>query len=309
MTRIFILALFSLFIVQPAVAVTTSLHTTHHVKTSTKRSATNKKTASTAHAGKKTSHHSSKASKHHHHHAKLTANHGLRTSPVISSIEDASQLSVPLTQSDTPVQSNRYMRWASSVEHRLVGMVQKTIQNIHYSNYKMGGSNYDPARGIYILDCSDYVDHLLIQSNPQAYYSLVSGTGTDKPTTADYYRFFNRLPEAASSSAWRRISIVKDVQPGDILVFRGMGGGGHVMVVMDKPVPAQNNDVFLVRVADSARSGHSQDTRPLHASGIGIGTMMLKVDPRTEQVAAYSWKMGAPWKNNVNFAIARPANA
>ena len=51
------------------------------------------------------------------------------------------------------------------------------------------------------------------------------------------------------------------------------------MVVMSKPIPS--DDAYLVRVADSAPSGHSQDTRQSHTSGIGIGTLLLKVNPKT----------------------------
>ncbi|HVV68212.1 MAG TPA: hypothetical protein VHE99_04130 [Gammaproteobacteria bacterium] len=320
MTRIFILAL-ALFLVQPAIAAThVSPTTSHPVKTSTKRGATNNKTtlpsSKTYNSGRKrVSHHAAKSGRHHHHYVKTArANFGYSgRSPLLTEAADTPLVSVPVDSSSVantaPAPSNRYMRWASSMEHKMVGMVQSTIQNLRYSNYRMGGSNFDPARGVYVLDCSDYVDHLLNRANPGAYYSLVNGTGTDKPTTADYYRFFNRLPEVGRNDVWRKISNVGDVQPGDILVFRSMGGGGHVMVVMGKPIPVRDSDVFSVRVADSARSGHSLDTRPPHASGIGIGTMLLKVDPRTEQLAAYSWKMGAPWKSNVNFAIARPANA
>ena len=99
------------------------------------------------------------------------------------------------------------------------------------------------------------------------------------------------------------------LRAGDILVLRYMNShgyqtGGHVVIVMDKPI--RDTDVFFLRVADSARSRHSQDTRQRHESGIGIGTMLLKINPKTGQPAAFAWGVGSYWNKNVTFAMARP---
>lgn len=200
-----------------------------------------------------------------------------------------------------PAESADFANRIETKVANLTNAVNKTIQNMRYSSYKLGGTQFDPSRGIYVVDCSDYVDHMLNQANPRAYFSLVNGTGTSKPTTQDYYSFFNQLPYQSNRS-WSKIDDATRLQAGDILVFRN-GWGGHVMVVMDKPV--RRNDVLMLRVADSASSGHSQDTRPAHTSGIGIGTMLLKVDGATNRPAAYAWRVGAPWEN-VRFAMGRP---
>lgn len=193
-----------------------------------------------------------------------------------------------------------------SMEKRLVSFVHKTVSNLRYSSYKLGGTNFDPARGVYVLDCSDYVDKLLKQAEPNAYWNLVDSTGAEKPTTAHYYDFFKQLPNSGSSQYWRKVSDVEQLQAGDILVFRYQhaGGGGHVMIVMDKPIYDQ--DAYLVRVADSARTGHSEDTRPGHASGIGIGTLLLKAHPQTGAPTAFAWTVNSSWKSNVRIAMARP---
>ena len=80
------------------------------------------------------------------------------------------------------------------------------------------------------------------------------------------------------------------------------------MVVMDTPV-ARSADVFSVRVADSAPTGHSDDTRPPHTSGIGIGTLLLKVDPNTNQPKAYAWNLKAHWENDMKYAMAMPVSS
>lgn len=199
----------------------------------------------------------------------------------------------------------------TSIEQRLIEFVHETIATLRYSAYKLGGTHFDNSRGIYIVDCSDYVDNILQTIYPHAYWNLVNSTGSDKPTTEHYYHFFNELSDN-THYYWNKIEDVDQLQPGDILVFRyknatGDETSGHVMVVMDKPI--RDTDTVLIRVTDSAPHGHSEDTRPRHVSGIGIGTLMLKVDPDTGQPAAYAWKIGSSWKKNVNIAMARPINA
>jgi hypothetical protein len=191
----------------------------------------------------------------------------------------------------------------NSKEKTLVNFVRKTVSNMQYTAYKFGGAKIDTSRGIYIVDCSRYVDHILKNIYPGAYTSLTTWSGTDRPTTNDFYHYFTNLSDG--SEHWNTVDDVEDLRPGDILVFRNKNRmSGHVMIVMDKP--AKMGNTFLVRIADSAHSGHSKDTRMPHASGIGIGTMVLKVNPDTFKPYAYAWKVGSRWQHNVKFAMARP---
>jgi hypothetical protein len=215
----------------------------------------------------------------------------------------------PIPAITAPVEQPKHWWQVSSIEERLVNFVHKTVATLRYSVYKLGGSRFDPYRGVYIVDCSSYVDRILQAVYPDAYSNLVNWTGSEKPTTHDYYDFFTSLP-AESKYHWKPVEDVADLRPGDILVFRyknaaGNETGGHVMIVMDRPI-ADDEDAFLVKVADSAAGGHSQDTRQAHVSGIGIGTLLLKKDPKTYQPAAFAWRVGGQLKHNVNFAMARP---
>jgi len=194
--------------------------------------------------------------------------------------------------------------FVSSFGQRLVNFVHKTVVNVKYTAYKLGGSHFDTLRGIYVVDCSTYIDNILKKIHPDAYTSLKNSSGSDKPTTKEYYNFFTQLKD--DSDYWNKIDYVKELRPGDILVFRNKGAhtGGHVMVVMNEPTKDSNG--YAVRVADSAPVGHSEDTRTLHNSGIGIGTLQLKVNPKTGEPSAYAWKVGSYWQKNVKFAMARP---
>lgn len=192
-------------------------------------------------------------------------------------------------------------------DNRSVDYIYKTIDSLQYSVYKMGGSHFDTLKGVYIVDCSNYVDQILQAASPRSYWNLVDSTGVDFPTTQHYYEFFNDLGD---NPYWDKVDNISKLRAGDIIVFRykkhrrGITRG-HVMVVMDKPMPYSKGE-YLVRVADSAPTGHSEDTRPAHVSGIGIGTLVLKAHPKTGKPAAYAWKAGSCWKKNAHFAMARP---
>jgi hypothetical protein len=215
-------------------------------------------------------------------------------------IEPISETLVPQAQ---PSASSKLV---ASMEQHLVNFVHNTVATLRYSDYKLGGRKFDSSQGVYIVDCSSFVDNILAKVTPNAYNSLVNATASTAPTTFHYYQFFSDL-RADSNSYWNKINEVEKLRAGDILVFRykqTRGASGHVMVVMGKPI--RDSNVFFVRVADSAPYKHSQDTRQGNEGGIGIGTLLLKVNPQTGKPSAYAWGVGSYWKENVKIAMARP---
>lgn len=207
---------------------------------------------------------------------------------------------------------NAVLHHAGVAAERLLMQVRNTMHHLKYSYYKLGGTYFNTLKGIYGVDCSDYVDHLLSSADPLAYKSLEHWTKTFKPTSEDYYIFFDAMPNASIWHYWYKVTTVRQLQPGDILVFRyknllGRDAYGHVMIVVDAPVlDRHERDAYMVRVSDSAPIGHSDDTRRLHTSGIGIGTLLLKVNPKTGGPEAYAWSLGARWEYDMDFAMAKP---
>lgn len=204
----------------------------------------------------------------------------------------------------------------SHIANRVVSFVRETVNTVSYTAYKLGGSRFDFSKGVYVLDCSTFVDHVLRKVCPLAYSNLANTTRTAKPTTKDYFQFFSGLPKN-KTQYWSKVDEVKQLQPGDIVVFRKQGtkhptkkrhrkmlAAGHVMIVMSKPILEKN--AFLIRVADSAAARHSNDTRSLGANGLGIGSLLLKVNPKTGQPNAYAWNVGPYFKRDVKFAMGRP---
>lgn len=195
-----------------------------------------------------------------------------------------------------------------SIGERLVTNIKVMVSNINYNAYKLGASYFDAANGIYIADCSSFVDYMLRKTYPEAYSRLVTNSGTGKPTSLSYYQFFTTL-NRSSARYWNPVSRVDQLRPGDILVFRPTQPSaeelpGHVMVVMSKPQKSVNH--FVIRVADSSPFRHSRDTRTQHVSGIGIGSMVLKANPATGQPYAYAWQVGTNWYKTVRIAMGRP---
>jgi hypothetical protein len=261
----------------------------------------------------KTTHHHKKPLAHkkisQHHHTRLHPK--IKPPAEIAEVDEAENnvpayYNKPVAGTETPEQHTNFI---VATEKRVVSFVRNTVSTLHYSHYKLGGHHFDTTNGVYVLDCSNFVDNILREVSPHAYSSLVNATGAETPSTQHYYDFFSALNNNAPENFWDKINLVEDLHPGDILVFRnkhfhGSEGGGHVMVVMETPI--RDTDIFFVRVADSAPSRHSQDTRQIHKGGIGIGTLLLRVNPLTGRPSAYAWGLGSYWNKNVNFAMARP---
>ena len=195
----------------------------------------------------------------------------------------------------------------SESEQSLVDYVHSMVSGLRYSTYQLGGTYINSTKGEYIVDCSTYVDHVLKSVYPNAYQRLAHYSQSQKPTSDDFYHYFTEISDR-DANGWNPIHSVNELRPGDILVFRytnrvGDETGGHVMIVMDRPRAKDN--LYAVRVADSASDGHSEDTRRPHSSGVGIGTLLLKTD-HTQTPRAFAWKAGSRWQSNVAFAMGRP---
>ena len=117
-----------------------------------------------------------------------------------------------------PTLLNHSIAFADTTKQHLVTLVSTTVQTLRYSVYKLGGSYYNAAKGIYKVDCSTYVDQVLHQADPHAYLSLVDTSHKIKPTSIDYYNLFTKLPDATWRD-WQKVDEVKQLQAGDILFF------------------------------------------------------------------------------------------
>lgn len=189
---------------------------------------------------------------------------------------------------------------------RIAQAVTNTLRTLTHSYYKYGGNYINKLHGVYAVDCSAYVDHILNDANLSAFKHLTSYMKTAKPSSRDYYSFFKQIPYNTTFNDWYHIKNVAQLRAGDIIVYRAKRSG-HVMIVVDAPQPLSGAaNIYYVRVSDSASSGHGDDDTRGKKSGIGIGTLLLKTNNITDTPVALSWEVGAHWQHALNFAMARP---
>ena len=175
--------------------------------------------------------------------------------------------------------------------HPLVLEAQNIFSRMTYTAYQRTPDMNDTT-GVYLCDCSDYINTLLKRSSPAAYGQIPNYQRS--PTTKDYHTFFTLLKTSPSAgSLWYRIRDARKLCPGDVIVWRNeTAGTGHIGLIM---TPASINpsrpDEVLVRIADSTTSLHADDTRAAGTTGIGSGLIGIKIDSSGSAVGIY-WKGG-----------------
>jgi hypothetical protein len=146
-------------------------------------------------------------------------------------------------------------------------------------------------------DCSGFVDYALKRVLLDAYLK-VPHPDTFKPLADDWYAYLSTrytTPTHQDSVRWRRITAVPDLVPGDLVVWlqpQNVSGDntGHIMVVAGTPSRGRVGE-WLVKVIDSTTTPHAGDSRGTDHTGIGSGTIGLKVDSLNRPIA-YWWRGG-----------------
>jgi hypothetical protein len=147
----------------------------------------------------------------------------------------------------------------------------------------------DRANGRFFYDCSGFVDYALGVTRPAALRELPSTASAGRPLAQDYVRHL-RQP----GRAWQTVPSVPELRPGDVIAWlktedSASRDTGHVMVVLERPVPAPGRPGgWLIRVADSTRDPHASDSRR-GGDGLGTGTIGLDTDGRGRPTA-YRWR-------------------
>jgi hypothetical protein len=166
-------------------------------------------------------------------------------------------------------------------------------------------THIDRDRGVCEVDCSGFLVVLLKETSPRHLRQIA--TQHQRPLAEDFYAVFT-AQNGERPSGWKPIKHLQDVEPGDVIAWlkqeRQPGDNtGHVMLVEQKPA-ADGPNQFRVRVLDSTAHGHSGDTRPEGASGIGAGTLWLDVDGDGRPIG-YRWKSRRGMLHQAPIAIGR----
>jgi hypothetical protein len=164
--------------------------------------------------------------------------------------------------------------------------VKELLPKIKRSSYSHK-TEIDEKNGVYNLDCSGLACFLLKENYPEVYKKLPFAKKHKRPKAID---FFNAIYEEKENNGWEKIPSMKDAAPGDFIVWKyppaKKGDTGHLLIIMSKPVKI-NDSTYEVKICDSSKSRHANDTRKKGQSGIGMGTMWFAVDKDGKPNAFY----------------------
>lgn len=175
---------------------------------------------------------------------------------------------------------------------RIAGWTNRSTSYYSFSTYM------NESTGTRRSDCTGLMAYILARKQPSAYGLIPISDGGVRPYSKDFYDYFRSRPTTANPGTgafWRRVIRPKYLSPGDIVVYKysstsATGTTGHTMMVTGYPTWGRAGEL-LVKVVDSARSGHAADTRGTTYSGPGTGTIGIKVDADGLPLGYY-WRGG-----------------
>jgi hypothetical protein len=184
----------------------------------------------------------------------------------------------------------------------LVDSIDATRTDTAYSH----GTRVRRKAGVYHFDCSGMINWMLERVALTALETLKR----ERPVAASYVRVIQKAPTSRSRGGWQQIANIVDVEPGDVFAWRRPkdwpkgGNSGHVGLVMARPAPVLHlKNAYVVRVVDSTRWQHQDDTRSDDQTGFGMGTILFMTDDAGQPIG-YAWfgsESGGYYETDVVF--------
>lgn len=190
----------------------------------------------------------------------------------------------------------------------LVARLEKMLSGMKETAYQ-GATEINEATGSIKCDCSGLIGYVLRELYPEAYLSLrgMEAPWRIRPQSVTFYETFVAAAESKGNGRWKYIEKLSDLQPGDVLAWRTETieegkPSGHVAMVASEPVVEKDGRVRL-RVIDSTRGRHSNDTRTEATLGVGSGDMYF-VEDQSGRPTGFYVRDGGPLSQHA-FAFAR----
>lgn len=163
----------------------------------------------------------------------------------------------------------------------------ETMHETHYDHH----SSIDEKQGYYSLDCSGFVCHILQKKAPMSLRVLPVDKHHTHARAQNFYDYFKSLQNVSSQKEWMPILRIKDLEEGDIIAWKydpslQKKDTGHVVIVQQKPLLEEGN-LYRIRVIDSSKGKHANDTRAKEKDGIGSGDMWFRVDESDYPIGLY----------------------
>lgn len=188
------------------------------------------------------------------------------------------------------------MPWEAAAERLRGPAPQRVVDVLTWVERVKRTGRYDHSTridlraGRFDWDCSAMAGWVLARAAPQA----LAAVGGTRPVAAAFTRTIARAPTQPARGPWMRIPRVLDARPGDVLAWQRprwfpSNNTGHVAFVRDVPVAHPLG--ALVRITDSTRYGHQDDSRDTEhgETGFGHGTLLVATNPLTGEGVGYGW--------------------
>jgi hypothetical protein len=194
--------------------------------------------------------------------------------------------------------------YADSTDPHWLADVQSCIDHLSKNKYVFGKNDLDCTAGIAAIDCSGFVNNVAQAYFPEAYKALVN-LWKSRPTVEVYYRV---AAQAKADSPFQPVSSMNNLVAGDVImwIYKGaerekIGASGHMMLALAPAEPIGTNQ-YRILIADSAESGHDQDTRTQGQSGLGMGYIYFKTD-NTGFPIGYAWSEPRNYKTSAPIQL------
>ena len=161
--------------------------------------------------------------------------------------------------------------------------------------------------GIYDCDCSGFLEYILSRVAPTHLKCIPPPVPPETRLLAhDFANFFHSLPYE-STDGWRQIRYLQDAQRGDMIAWalpkQKKGDTGHCFVVCADPNPLDPT-TMAVEAYDSSSILHYDDSRSPGQTGVGTGTLRLKINP-AGTAAGFKFGPKEPVVFDSSIAVAR----
>jgi len=139
----------------------------------------------------------------------------------------------------------------------------ETMKTTHYEHKTV----IDENKGLYIVDCSVFVCHVLKKISPLALSSLPIDKSHTHARAKNFYDYFKSLQNGTSSNRhWMAVLSMKELEKGDIIAWKydptlQKKDTGHVVIVHERPVFEVPN-LYRIRVMDASKGKHAMIAEP-----------------------------------------------
>jgi hypothetical protein len=178
---------------------------------------------------------------------------------------------------------------------KLVELLSTVRTDLRATKYQ-ARTEVRPRDGYYAWDCSGMAGWVLQRSAPRARKAVVATGGGrgQRPVARDFFHAIAKAPTDRPRKGWQRLH-VRDVQAGDTFAWLKSPIStskitGHVGFAVGPAheVPGWPG-AYAIRIVDSTRLPHQDDTREMNSDGgFGFGTMVF-VTGDDGEVKAYAW--------------------